>query len=246
MSAIDTMNHAHVANFFGIPMYWFLEEKKMSTITHSAVDDDFKINQFSMSIGGGSGEHPALILNNDALVLAFIKTLEDTPNEKFNFIDYQIYKLVDEIQENYMKKAIYNWSLNQNQWPLESFIHIDKEMNKMLISQASLQKRMQEALALFILYKMPLDDCIEDPKLIEVAKLIRSNSFNAIMEPYTVMDKFIGFEDPFPEGGRIIRNNKAIWGYSLEDWTIENNSRKCFEQLSDELPAKSNNPKIKI
>lgn len=64
MSAIDTLTHAHVGYFCDIPIYWVFEEGKLGHLTDHNDDYDKVINQYYLSIGGGSGEHPALIISN--------------------------------------------------------------------------------------------------------------------------------------------------------------------------------------
>ena len=59
MSAIDSLTHYHVGNFFGIPVYWVIEESKLSMITDIDYEDGYDaINKNFLCIGGGRGEHP--------------------------------------------------------------------------------------------------------------------------------------------------------------------------------------------
>ncbi len=54
MSHIDSFKHMIVGDFIGIPVYFPLED----------IDGDFKCTTKQLLIGGGSGEHPALVIKN--------------------------------------------------------------------------------------------------------------------------------------------------------------------------------------
>ena len=248
MSAIDTMDHAHVGNFFDIQKYWVLEEAELKKLTeHPGCNE--KINKFFMSVGGGSGEHPALILNNEAIVVKFLNNIVDDANHlKFNDMDYKIHELTEKNQDHYLSLAddVYRWNLDQNQWPLEKFIHVNEEMNKKYKSKKSLQTRMQDAFALFIIYEMPLNHCLKDPQLIEVASLIKTNEWTNVFSDPNILERYVGFEEVTAKAGKVTRNHKTVFGYSLKDWKKETNSIELSEKLTSELSVKSNGSKIKI
>jgi hypothetical protein len=67
MSYIDTFDHKHVGWFAGLPIYLSLE---------SVIGDgnaDFSVDRGALILGGGCGEHPALIFKRcDCLVIRFL------------------------------------------------------------------------------------------------------------------------------------------------------------------------------
>lgn len=236
MSAIDTLTHAHVANFFRLPVYWVFEEGSLFNLTDS--NDDEVINQYYLSIGGGSGEHPALIINNDAVLFRFLRNVceieepEIQDNESHEF-DYSMFKLSEEIKEKYFDKnnhfqnineEITNWTIDQNQWPLETFIRLDKEFKEVSESEEYLTDKIIDSVALFIINEMPLEYCLRDCQLIEFANMVKSNRWSRIFEDNEIYQKFVGFTGILEcqKSGKIIRDNKVIWGYSLNDWKKDN------------------------
>lgn len=63
MSHIDSFKHQFVGKFGYLPVYLALED----------IDGDFICSKHQLVLGGGSGEHPALVLANpDAAVARFI------------------------------------------------------------------------------------------------------------------------------------------------------------------------------
>lgn len=232
MSAIDTMNHAHVANFFKLPVYWVFEENDMFYLTGSPEDDNKKINQYFLTIGGGSGEHPALIINNDAVLVNFLYNVEEVeqPNEnssETDEFDYEMYKLSEELIDFYQSvdEHIGYGILNKNQWPLDTFVRIAKEFEKESKNDEDLESKIINAVALFIINEMPLEYCIKDKKLIEFAKMYRSNRWLKAIKYEEMCDRFVGFTGVLncQKSGRIIIDNKVVWGYNLNDWKKSNN-----------------------
>jgi hypothetical protein len=253
MSAIDSYNHAHVGNFSNIPIYWLLENVEMSELTDNTEDDEYFLNQYNLSIGGGSGEHPALILKNDSLILNFLRNISDDKDSSFNEVDYQLYELVDNITDRYIKEHQYYYSLNTNQWSLETFIKINdeikkvsKEKNQSIQDNRSLENKIMDDIALFIIYKMPLDYCLEDPQLIEAAKIIRSNTWEKIFKTDIFNYSILSNLHEGSSFGKIIKNNQVIWGYSLKDWIQDNKAIELANKLNESLSPKHTKPKVKI
>jgi hypothetical protein len=189
MSIIDSYDHAHVAQFFDLPIYWVLEETTQADLTGR----DEPLNMNYLCIGGGGGEHPALVVNNDAVVSRLLNeiNLGTGGNSDRPIID-------------------------QNDWPLESFIRIADKFNK---SKIQLTDKIIYAIALFIIYEMPLEYCLKDSKLVEASKMILNgvplsndisacwDAINGVLECQKV--------------GRLTRNGNVIWGYGLNDWRNE-------------------------
>lgn len=123
-----------------------------------------------------------------------------------------------------MRGHLFKWSIDQNQWPLETFVRISAEFDKFLNDKDSLQTRIQNAFAAFIIYEMPIEHCLKDKKLIDIASMIRSNRWSEVFGEKNIRDKFIGFEGVLNchKCGKIIRGDKVVWGYSLNDWMTDN------------------------
>ena len=224
MSSIDTLEHAHVAKFFGLPIYWVLEEKPLSYLID--IDDDTTevINQYYLSIGGGSGEHPALIIKNDAVVYQLIRKLVDIEDVVDGSYDYQLISYAERLQEQMITDdELYNlhhWRIDQNEWPLETFIRVNKQFDDEL--EVPLVDKISHAIALFIIYEMPLEVCLKDKRIVEFAKMIRSNRWeNALPgEVVRYMSTVSGLLQ-CEKMGKVIRNGQVVWGYSLTDWRRE-------------------------
>lgn len=224
MSSIDTLEHAHVAKFFGLPIYWVLEEKSLSYLID--IDDDTTevINQYYLSIGGGGGEHPALIIKNDAVVYQLIRKLVDIEDVDDGSYDHQLISYAEQLQEQMITDdVIYglrNWRIDQNEWPLETFIRVNKQFDD--DSEVPLVDKISHAIALFIIYEMPLEACLKDQRIIELAKMIRSNKWEKALPQEIVkyLSAVSGLLE-YEKMGKVIRNGQVVWGYSLNDWRRE-------------------------
>jgi hypothetical protein len=224
MSSIDSLEHAHVAKFFGLPIYWVLEEKPLSYLIDIDEDTTEVINQYYLSIGGGSGEHPALIIKNDAVVYQLIRKLVDLEDVVDGSYDYELISYAEQLQEQMITDdELYNlryWRIDQNEWPLETFIRVNKQFDDEL--EVPLVDKISHAIALFIIYEMPLEFCLKDKRIIEFAKMIRSNRWeNALPgEVVRYMSTVSGLLQ-CEKMGKVIRNGQVVWEYSLTDWRRE-------------------------
>jgi hypothetical protein len=224
MSSIDSLEHTHVAKFFGLPIYWVLEEKPLSYLID--IDDDTTevINQYYLSIGGGSGEHPALVIKNDAVVYQLIRKLVDLEDVDDGSYDHELISYAEQLQEQMITDdELYNlryWRIDQNEWPLETFIRVNKQFDD--DSEVSLLDKISHAMALFIIYEMPIEACLKDQRIIELAKMIRSNQWEKALPQEIVkyMSAVSGLME-CEKMGKVIRNGQAVWGYSLNDWRKE-------------------------
>jgi hypothetical protein len=224
MSSIDSLEHTHVAKFFGLPIYWVLEEKPLSYLID--IDDDTTevINQYYLSIGGGSGEHPALVIKNDAVVYQLIRKLVDLEDVDDGSYDHELISYAEQLQEQMITDdELYNlryWRIDQNEWPLETFIRVNKQFDD--DSEVSLLDKISHAMALFIIYEMPLEACLKDQRIIELAKMIRSNEWEKALPQEIVkyLSAVSGLLE-YEKMGKVIRNGQVVWGYSLNDWRRE-------------------------
>lgn len=195
-------------------------------------DINKEINQNYLVIGGGSGEHPALIINNDAVLFKFLSHVKeiDTPDimdndSKFN--DYDIYQLSEKINDKYFKgndditKEILNWSIDKNQWPLKTFLKVAEKYNKNI---DNLESTIQDAIALFIINEMPLEYAIKDDDLLMFAKLVKLNQWSNVFDNKDLGYLFKGFSGVLncQKYGKIIKDDKVVWGYDLKDWISDN------------------------
>jgi hypothetical protein len=224
MSSIDSLEHAHVAKFFGLPIYWVLEEKPLSYLIDIDEDTIEVINQYYLSIGGGSGEHPALIIKNDAVVYQLIRKLVDIEDVVDGSYDHELISYAEQLQEQMITDdELYNlrhWHIDQNEWPLETFIRVNKQFDDEL--EVPLVDKISHAIALFIIYEMPLEVCLNDKRIVELAKMIRSNKWEKALPQEIV--KYLSAVSGLMECekmGKVIRNGQVVWGYSLTDWRRE-------------------------
>lgn len=83
MSEIDGYQHSCIGYLFGLPLY------------HPIDNDDDEINSNSLILGGGSGEHPMLIVNNlEACLQNYIHFHDkDCPEAE---CDYRIYWSIED------------------------------------------------------------------------------------------------------------------------------------------------------
>jgi hypothetical protein len=220
MSSIDSLEHAHVANFFGLPIYWVLEERPLTYLTGSTE----VINQYYLSIGGGSGEHPALIIKNDAVVYQLIRKLVNLEDVVDGSYDHELISYAEQLQYQMITDdELYNlrhWCIDQNEWPLETFIRVNKQFDDEL--EVPLVDKISHAIALFIIYEMPLEVCLKDKRIVELAKMIRSNRWEKalpveVVRYMSVVSGLLQCE----KMGKVIRNGQVVWGYSLTDWRRE-------------------------
>lgn len=69
MSAIDTVDHVHVGFFCDVPIYWCIEPIERYELTGLNRDIGKYISKQHLVIGGGSGEHQALVLSIRSLLM---------------------------------------------------------------------------------------------------------------------------------------------------------------------------------
>lgn len=83
MSYIDTVNHSYVGTFAKLPVYHVLE-----TIDEDGVDE-FTATPRNLVIGGGSGEHPGLVIKNlEVCVWKYLNFLADAHCKESSDIEF--------------------------------------------------------------------------------------------------------------------------------------------------------------
>lgn len=101
MSTIDTFDHSYVGFFNHVPLYHPLEKGDM---------DYFEVNSQNLVIGGGSGEHPSMMVENlNACLGCFLESFldfessKDKKDEFLTFLDsldgsIGLYNVMDNLQ----------------------------------------------------------------------------------------------------------------------------------------------------
>lgn len=86
MSHIDSFKHEIVGLFGSIPIYHPLEE----------IDGDFQADETQLILGGGSGEHPAMVIENPVKSVALFlkKKLEPLKDPKLKEKYYPLKRLI--------------------------------------------------------------------------------------------------------------------------------------------------------
>lgn len=247
MSAVDCIDHVHLGYFNDkIGIYWPLfNESKLSRLTDNKDEDDILLSPHNLLIGGGSGEHPAMHVINDAAVLHFfcLGYLFDyltIPEENWEIKDEGIsdfFKKLERVSYEYSdrdnEKDRWYWTINQNHWPLETFVEIDHDFKIMGLKnpheniKTQMSKVLTDIFGAIIVEKMPLE-AIHDQELKELVVLFKENKEK--LEPFMLpdyLDKLLMFFDkpePDEQYGRnlTIKGNNINTGYSLEDWYKDN------------------------
>lgn len=220
MSAIDTIEHAHVANFFGIPVYWPLKNYPSS---HLVDDSDGIIGKHTLIIGGGSGEHPALILDMEKVVMEFIfdELYDDYDSDTLSQDDKELLQQLDKVVAlrkllGHDRKRI----LDLNQWPIETFLDISKSLTDQPYRTI---ESIINTCAIFIICEMPIEECISNPDLLRLLFTIRDGKWEKLLQR-DLMKSFKGFSGVLnmSKCGQIMKRGMYRFGYSLNDWLNDN------------------------
>lgn len=240
MSAIDRFENVHVGEFHGISVYWLdeivakndlleiFDSKEFQSIEeilgHTKKEIVNPIGKGYLLIGGGSGEHPILIINNDAAVLKVLQDLEDFKDssssaEQVNYVD-KVEKILDEMF--YSNDELWYWKFDANQWNIEDFVASYEELNKydLLDSRCLYNDTVLKIIGVFILRYLPLDVCLTNEKIKKLAKEYKEEYYDQdLLAKYFEVIKV-----PTPEeqcGNRHVENS-SVWHYSLEEWKNKN------------------------
>lgn len=229
MSAIDCLDHVHAATFFGMPVYWIIEERPMSTITDFESDNNRNVNKNYVSLGGGSGEHPALIINIDGALFNLLSVI-DTDELISNGLNEADEKLANQIDDyyhrNYDDERMMNLEyFDNNHWPAMTFVRMYEGIKNFYTSDMKneeLERQINCAVAMLILNTFPLSHCIVDTELREIMQKISLTEKTFFSKD---LEKSIDMFEIALKGnssGRILKNGQVHWGYSLEDFEKDN------------------------
>ncbi len=250
MSAIDCLTHVHVANFYGIPVYWLqLQDARWpATIDTSDITDQetgVPISPNILCIGGGSGEHPALVIEMDKNCRWTLKQIiksEDELTEKENKRDIELVTKVSNL-----KRGSCWYDLDLNQWPLDTWVKIGQHIKthpdyeKVKPQNNSVEKLIKLSIAFFVLTKLPYKFILNhDPELVSIIDLMFKCDFqdcdHCSSEIYSTHDfetmAICDISSPFPYNTSGSRKNpetgKIKWGFSLWQWYELNPEYKPF------------------
>lgn len=154
MSAIDTIPHHTLARFAGISLYGFTHSIPNAGLVGSVRNNGWAemsevvIAPHTVLFGGGSGEHPSLLIHINEAIEAFVTELSFLPDTRDSdlvqeladkAVDFDHFlTLVEELDEHvthdpqHFVQAPRNYRLDLNNWPLESWFSM-----KMTLEQDS-------------------------------------------------------------------------------------------------------------
>ncbi len=241
MSAIDSLVHVHVSDLLDkVCVYWPQESVPLDYVINTEDSKNKMLTQEHLLAGGGSGEHPALLIFNDAVVLQAL-VLDSFVNEP-----EQIDNIEEKAKEFFMlKNKVYEtyylncrnpdfaairayWNINKNHWPIDTFCYFMKAFKEdgFLINDET-EVILKDLFAAFIIEKMPLD-CLMDNAIKEL--VLKYIECKEALKPYSkeaYKQKLLSYFEK-PHGDEIYGKNypvdgKTQWGYSLDMWKEERN-----------------------
>lgn len=227
MSAIDTVDHVHAANMFGMPVYWIIEKCTMGSVTDFHDDENYEMDKNYVSLGGGGGEHPALIMTIDGALLNLLSLIDidELMAQDLSKSDMDLLQKIDSFYEKTMDDDIDMDNMNKNHWPAMAFVNMYLKMEKVYVNEMkdkSLEKKMNCALAMFVLNYMPLEHCIEDNDLRHIAQKLLISDISFLNEDLMRSMEMFEVATKGNCAGKIIENGKVRWGYCLEDFRSDN------------------------
>ncbi len=201
MSAIDCGNTVHIADYYDIPVYWPIQEQNRQGVTGLPHDALKVLTKNDIVIGGGSGEHSAMVIN----------------------IDYAISTLASIVDNMYFSTN--NNYLDKGSWNIIELIDLYNKMHHKDLLM-SFETTILTNIAAFVIAEMPLKECIVDPEILKYAQSKLKelpwdyfNGFSGVLNSQKFGSIFI--DDPNNPGSTITK-----WGYSLNDWYNDNGGRK--------------------
>jgi hypothetical protein len=203
MSYIDTVDHSYVGRLFGWPVY-----HPLGVYT----GDEFDADPTNLVIGGGSGEHPGMVIRSlDACILQYIEFCYEYAGQEEP--DWLL-DLHDEVAESYV-------NLFDHTWPMQSVstlaIKAKAAFEEVVANKIKPLPHIENMLAIMIgefLYysaRRLLSEKV-NVALIEHFKDVWAFSF---FEVITVPSK--GYP---PSGRRLVIENgesKVVWGLRFDD-----------------------------
>lgn len=200
MSAIDCGNVVHVADYYDISTYWPVEEQDREGVTGLPHDKGKVLTMNDIVIGGGSGEHPAMVINID-YAISILASIEDN---KYFCVDGHV---------------------DKGSWSVPDLMNLYQKMG-INEDSASFECTILMNIATFVIAELPLDECIVNPEVLQYAQEKKKdfswkyfNGFTGVLNSCKYGRTTVPDADS-PSG------RKVQWGYSLEDWYNDNGGRK--------------------
>jgi hypothetical protein len=236
MSYIDTIEHSYVGDFLGLPLYHPLEKT-------DGASDEFEADIYNLVIGGGSGEHPGLVIKNlDACVysfLEFIAEFNDKDTDEIDFYENWFSLLSDE--ESYSYNPYIN--LEFASWGMDETANFTSQVKEKFskaiayckkaesLNKNSSEKKIQIMLGEFIYFCAPhlLSSKTTDYLVSHKDKLLKEVEYiEGVFYPVAVTPKGYG-----AGGGKYFEYTskgqmKGSWGLRFDEEklaTIVNNAR---------------------
>lgn len=223
MSSIDSASSVHCANVHLkssiIPVYWVITPLEHDTTSN-------EITKRDLVIGGGSGEHPMLQIQNADLLPLWLMSYGMMEDEPVVNACEEIYmsKMLERIQHEEDKKTFTNYPHVFNnfycfsEWPLSTTSKIQKcyEKAKKTKGKSYLANSAEAAflmdIAIFVMFDMP-QEFLED----DVYRTMKDHEESLWQHDIV---RISHFSRPLKSSkmGKIIKEGKAVWGYDLEDY----------------------------
>lgn len=126
MSYIDTINHSYVGSFAGLPVYHPLEDLDPEGV------DEFSATPRNLVIGGGSGEHPGLVVKNmEVCVWKYLNFLADAQLKESSDIEFFTKWEESATNNEEYEYTYYSVSnLEYKYWSMDAIADFVKRVNK--------------------------------------------------------------------------------------------------------------------
>lgn len=248
MSAIDCIDHVHIGEIKGLAsIYWPLYKCSLSYITDKNSDENIEVSSFSTLFGGGSGEHPALYVLNDAVVLQFLmkgyffssnvmsQDLSAYKDEKTQEFFKKLNGVFDNIFKNEELKRFWYWTVNKNNWDFDSFLYLYNHFERLNFNKNIKEKEYENTIMRFemnlidlygaiIVEYLPVES-LKNKDIKELLTIFRDNKDEILKysRPDYMIKLLSLFEIPKRYYGRnlTIKGNTINSSYSLKNWEID-------------------------
>lgn len=248
MSAIDCIDHVHVGYFNKIPVYWILsndtQRNKNTTFECLDTNNETQIDKTFISIGGGGGEHPALIIDLVPMMYRFLSGMK-YPGELNGTESAKDKLIIEKWNQVWSSRSneIHYWTLDLNDWPLETWFDFKQFFASKLPETfpKKVETNIYNSIGFLVLRVLPYRYIFSDhPELIELCDLLNNVgvSWDNDDDPITFVtenvwelpefeSRYNGMIVPvFPQHGygAILKSgpNNVQWGYGLHEWLIDN------------------------
>lgn len=143
MSAIDCIDHVQIGYLNDhIGIYRPTSQNSLSEVTGEDKEANIIISPFTTLFGGGSGEHPAMHIINDAAVLQFLakgylidsdKITTDLEEHQDEGVKMFFQALNNVFDDFYLEDELLNkfwWKFDKNHWDFTTFLKLNNKINQ--------------------------------------------------------------------------------------------------------------------